>query len=148
MSASTMVPWVLSVGLGYRQTWMHFMKSQTLLTFGYSIIHLLTRLRASKIRRIHPSYWPSRLLRPKAVICGATWKALSSASHIKNIVWVKFKADLFSEEIKMLATVMYLQYVSFQFVCWNMGRNFLMRCFVTRVTGMWTDSQPCLCSQE
>lgn len=109
----------LSATVSLRGTGRHavyFSNSQTLLTFGHWIIHLLTRLRVSKIMPINPSYWPARLLRPTWVICGAWWRTLLSASHIKNIIWAKFKADLLSEKMKMSATTMYiLQYVCCSF---------------------------------
>lgn len=54
VSGSTMVPWVLPVGLrGTGRHAMYFIKSQTLLTFGYQIFQLLTRLRVNKIMPVN-----------------------------------------------------------------------------------------------
>lgn len=77
LELSTMVPWVISVGLrGTGRHAVYFIESQTLLTFGYWTFHLLKRLGVSQIMPINPSYWASGLLRPQSVICGARWRTL------------------------------------------------------------------------
>lgn len=134
----------LSATVSLRGTGRHavyFSNSQILSTFGYWIIRLLTRLRVSKIMPINPSYWPARLLRPTWVICGAWWRTLPGASHIKNIIWAKFKANLLAlwknenvSNYNVYLTVCLL----FLPVCWNMGRKLLTHCFAPRTTGMWT----------
>lgn len=133
--------WVLGTG---RHT-MYFTKSQTLLTFGY-YVSSVNKTEGKEDNAYKFYYWASRLLRPKSMICGAGWRTLSTASHIKNIIWVKFEAYLLASW--MPAAAMYiLQYVccSFQSVLKYGKKNSLTHCFVPEMAGMWTDSFTDVC---
>lgn len=90
-----------------------FTKSSTLLTFGY-YVSSVNKAEGKEDNAYKFYYWASRLLRPKSMICGAGWRTLSTASHIKNIIWVKFEAYLLASW--MPAAAMYiLQYVCYSF---------------------------------
>lgn len=109
------VPWCLECcqlvsGTG-RHT-MYFIKSQTLLTF-----HLLTRLRVSKIM---PVNFIIELLdcSDQSLICGARWRTLSPASHMKNILWVSSsKLTCLLSECQQLRCISYRMFAIPSHLC-------------------------------
>lgn len=89
-------PWCLECCQWVWGTGRHticFTKSRTLLTFGY-YVSSVSKAEGKDDNAYTVYYWASRLRRPKSMTCGARWRTLSTASHIKNIVWVKFEAYL------------------------------------------------------